>query len=106
MLVFIVRLATEFLKPGTDHEGICKYFADLMYELKNNRVPLLLLSNILCNVIIVASLPHKISVALSFIELLTKSVETRVLEHKGLAIQESKSDGYYKKKSSKSNKYY
>lgn len=31
MLVFIVRLATEFLKPGTDHEGICKYLADLMF---------------------------------------------------------------------------
>ncbi len=67
MLVFIVRLATEFLKPGTDHDGICKYFADLMYELKNNRVPLMLISNILCNVIILSSLPNKISIALSFI---------------------------------------
>jgi hypothetical protein len=67
MLVFVVRLATEFLKPETDHEGICKYFADLMYELRSNQVPLLLISNILCNIIIISSLPHKTLIALNFI---------------------------------------
>lgn len=79
MIVFIVRLATEFLKVGVDHEGICKYLADLMFELKNNRVPLMIISNILCNVVIVCNLPHQLSTALSFVELLTKSIETRVL---------------------------
>ncbi len=67
MLIFIVRLATEFLKPDTDHEGICKYLADLMYELRNNRTPLFLFSNVLCNVIIISSLPKKVHIALSFI---------------------------------------
>lgn len=67
MLIFIVRLATEFLKPDTDHDGICKYLADLMYELKGNRIPLFLIANILCNVIIVSSLPNQTTVALSFI---------------------------------------
>ncbi len=67
MLLFIVRLATEFLKPDTDHDGICKYLADLMFELKNNRLSLLLISNILCNVIIVSSLPQQTTIALSFV---------------------------------------
>lgn len=67
MLIFVIRLATEYLKTDSDHEGICKYFADLMYELRCNRIPLFFISNILCNVIIVASLPSKSAVALSFI---------------------------------------
>ena len=63
----MVRLATEFLKNEADHEGICKYFADLMYELRGNRIPLLFISNILCNVIIVPSIVKKITFALNFV---------------------------------------
>lgn len=103
LMIFIVRLATEFLKVDSDHEGICKYLADLMYELRNNRKSLFLVSNIVCNVIIVATLPKKITVSLSFIESFTRAIEIRVLEHKGINKQEN-TEAYYSKKEPKTNK--
>jgi hypothetical protein len=94
MLTFVVHLALEFLRTGTDHEGICKFLADLMYELRGNKTPLMLLSNILCNVIIVSTLPHKTAIPLSFVETFYKCVEARVRDHHGNG---SPSD-YYKAK--------
>jgi hypothetical protein len=38
-----------------------------MYELRGNKIPLLFISNILCNVIIVPSIVKKITFALNFV---------------------------------------
>jgi hypothetical protein len=96
MLTFVARLATEFIKPNSDREGICKYLADLMYEMKSSEVPLMLISNILCNVIIVSSLPMKISIALEFVERFCKCVEIRILEY-----QEIDRNSYYRQRNEK-----
>jgi hypothetical protein len=56
-----------------------------MYELRSNTIALLLINNILCNIIIVSSLPRKTIIALKFIELLSKSIETRIRDYKGEA---------------------
>lgn len=55
-----------------------------MYQLRGNKIPLLFIANILCNVIIVPSVLKKINIALIFVEMLTKALETRILQHKGL----------------------
>lgn len=31
MIVFFARIGSEFQKVGVDHEGICRYIADLMF---------------------------------------------------------------------------
>ena len=67
MLAFFIKITSEYFSPDADHEGIIKYLADLIFELRKNNVPLLLLTNIISNVIITQSLPSLYHKALEFI---------------------------------------
>ena len=74
MLIFYVKIATEYLDSEADHEGIIKYLADLCYELRKNKVPLLILNNILFNVIVMQALPHRCQQGLGFVEQLINAL--------------------------------
>lgn len=80
MLVLFAKISTEYLIEGADQEGIMKYLADLVFELRKNSVPLLLLANIISNVIITQSLPSNYALALNFVDSLTHSIYLRIRE--------------------------
>lgn len=82
MLSFFAQVACEYLNPAADHEGVAKFIADLLYELRRNSVPLLLLNNIVCNVIFIQNLPHAYHIPLKFAEELTAALSLRIADHK------------------------
>lgn len=75
VLTLVFRLATDF-KKGSQNERkeISVFFANLLNEIQNNKIPFLLIGNIICNVIVVSNILYDWLSAISFIEMLEQSI--------------------------------